>query len=242
MKIAVIADVHGNSCALDKVLQDIEGRSIDQFIILGDLLMKGPEPASVIHRVKGLKPLCWINGNTDLWFKDLANNWEPKTEREKGWLEYYLFAKQRLSEEEIEFIIALPTEHTIDLMGTSILCVHGSPGSVVNGMDYRTSRDELELMVEGVCESIILSGHTHIPFVGEVKGKYIFNVGSVGLSSDGSNLASYGIVELCSGVAPKFEIIRVPYPISETIRIAQELKFPNMYRYEQSLVTGLSVY
>jgi hypothetical protein len=51
--------------------------------------------------VQGIKPLCWINGNTDLWFKELANNWEPKTAREKERLEYYLFAKQRLSEEEI---------------------------------------------------------------------------------------------------------------------------------------------
>lgn len=238
MKIAVIADVHGNICALDKVLEDAQRRVIDQFIVLGDLIMKGPEPSLVLDKIKRIKPLCWINGNTDLWFRELAKDWEPKTEKEKVRFNYYLYAKQRLTEEEISFILKLPTESSVDLMGTGILCVHGSPGSVARGMDYHTPKQELELMVEGVYQSIILSGHTHIPFLGEVKGKYIFNVGSVGLPADGSNLASYGIVDVGSGAAPKLEIIRVSYPIDKTLNKAKELNFPNMLQYEQSLVTG----
>lgn len=238
MKIAVIADVHGNGCALEKVLEDIKSRAIEQFIILGDLVIKGPEPVSVLQMIKDVKPVCWIKGNTDMWFEELDGGWKPKTEKERELFEYYLFAKQRLSEEEITFLSGLPTEQPIDLMGTDILCVHGSPGSVVNGMDHRTSSHELELMVERVYQSIILSGHTHVPYVGDVKGKSIFNVGSVGLPSDGSNLASYGILDICTGIAPKFEIMRVSYPISETIKIAKEQKFPNIHRYEQSLVNG----
>lgn len=238
MRIAAIADIHGNSIALKSVLDDLKSRAINQLIMLGDIVIKGPEPGSVFQMVQDVKPICWIKGNTDMWFREIAEGWQPKTEIEKGLFEYYLFAKQRLSEDEITFLSSLPTEQTINVHGTDILCVHGSPGSVVKGMDRRTSSYNLELMVESVPQSIILSGHTHVPFIGTIKGKSIFNVGSVGLPSDGSNLASYGVIDICPGVAPKFEIVRVTYSISETIKIAKEQNFPDIYNYEQSLING----
>jgi predicted phosphodiesterase len=42
MKIAVLADIHGNSMALDAVIQDIEqSGGVDEFWILGDLVAIG---------------------------------------------------------------------------------------------------------------------------------------------------------------------------------------------------------
>lgn len=239
MKIAAIADVHGNSVALKSVLEDLKGRAISQLIVLGDIVIRGPEPGLAFQMIQDVKPLCWLKGNTDMWFEEIAEGWQPKTAMEQGLFEYYLFAKQRLSEDEITFLTCLPTEQSINFLGMDILCVHGSPGSVVKGIDRHTSVHDLELMVENVSQSIILSGHTHVPFIGTVNGKSIFNVGSVGLPADGSNLAAYGVIDICPGGAPEFEIVRVSYPINEIIKVAKDQDFPNTDSYEQSLINGL---
>jgi len=47
MKIAVLADIHGNLSALNAVLTEIEEEGVDQILVAGDLL-GGPYPVEVI--------------------------------------------------------------------------------------------------------------------------------------------------------------------------------------------------
>ena len=83
MKIGILADIHGNIFALNEVLKDARKEDINQFIILGDILMVGPAPAEVFKIIKGLKPICWIKGNTDMWLEEMEENWNPITNKEK---------------------------------------------------------------------------------------------------------------------------------------------------------------
>lgn len=41
MRVAVIADVHGNCGALDAVLADLEARPVDRIVCLGDMIQGG---------------------------------------------------------------------------------------------------------------------------------------------------------------------------------------------------------
>lgn len=66
VKLAILADIHGNAFALKKVLEDIQQEGINQFIVLGDLVMIGTEPVTAIGMIRDLNPLCWIKGNTDM--------------------------------------------------------------------------------------------------------------------------------------------------------------------------------
>jgi len=235
MKLALIADIHGNSIALDRVLVDARNQSVQEFVILGDVIMMGSDPSLVLQTLHDLNPACWIKGNTDMWVEEITDGWQPGTPREEIAYSYYNFAKERLGAEDIRFISNLPTEKTFSYIGVTILCVHGSPGSVNKGMDDRVSPEQLELMVQGVKEGIIVSGHTHVPYLGKVNDKWIFNFGSVGRSFDGNNLASYGIIDFTSGT-PVFEIRRVFYPVEETVRMATEKCFPFIDTYAKSLV------
>jgi predicted phosphodiesterase len=66
MRIALIADIHGNLVALESVLQDVARESVDQIICLGDAAALGPQPHDVVHRLRQLQcPV--ILGNTDAW-------------------------------------------------------------------------------------------------------------------------------------------------------------------------------
>lgn len=234
MRLAVLADIHANIFALDAVLEDMRQQGANNLVFLGDLVMIGPEPAAVFNSIRKLNPICWIKGNTDMWFEEITESWVPKTPREQEIFEYYIYAKTKLSQEAITFLTELPFKSSINYKGVSILCVHGSPRSVSEVMDYRT-KDSFHMMVSEVKEDIILCGHSHIPFVGEAAGKRIFNVGSVGRPFDGDNRASYGILDLTMG-KPQFIIRRVNYPLDETIRLAKNSGSPNLEKYEYSLV------
>ncbi|SQC01456.1 phosphoesterase [Clostridium tetanomorphum] len=52
MKIAVISDIHGNIFALDNVLCDIDKKSVDCIINLGDFVGYGSFPNEVIERIR----------------------------------------------------------------------------------------------------------------------------------------------------------------------------------------------
>lgn len=237
MKLALLADIHGNSVALDRVLEDARNQGVQNFVILGDVIMMGPDPGPVLRNLHNLEPICWIKGNTDMWFEEIGDEWQPNTTVEQIVYSYYNFAKERVDEEDAGFISALPTEKAFAYMGLNILCVHGSPGSVNKGMDKNVSFEQLEAMVQGVKEDIVVSGHTHVPYIGKVSGKWIFNAGSVGRPFDGNNLASYGFIDFTSGT-PAFEIRRVCYPIEETVRMATEKGFPYLDAYARSLVNA----
>ncbi len=46
MKLAVIADIHGNLTALETVLNEIDNEGdVDMVWVLGDLAAHGPQPA-----------------------------------------------------------------------------------------------------------------------------------------------------------------------------------------------------
>ena len=51
MRTAILSDIHGNLEALTTVLEDIDQRSIDQIISLGDILGYGPNPAECVDLV-----------------------------------------------------------------------------------------------------------------------------------------------------------------------------------------------
>ena len=64
MKIAVISDIHSNIYALDKVLEDIKNKNIDNIVCTGDLVGYGTRPNEVINRLREEKILT-IMGNYD---------------------------------------------------------------------------------------------------------------------------------------------------------------------------------
>lgn len=231
MKIAVLSDIHGNGVALKYVISEIKKQNINKVIILGDVVMKGPMPSEVMTGLKSLNVLGWIKGNTDEWFKEINEESTPKTKREKELYNYCKYAKANMSEENIEFINNLPVEYSLVFNGVKILCVHGTPKSIVQAIDGSVPVNEIKEMIKDVKEDIIICGHSHCPFIGEVEGKKIFNTGSIGNSLDRDNSASYGILDFSDG---NIKLInrRISYPIDEIIEIAEKNNFPYLSKYK----------
>jgi len=73
---------------------------------------------------------------------------------------------------------------------------------------------------------IFIYGHIHKPYVRFIDGKCIINTGSVGLPFDGSNKASYTIVEIEENNIGA-SIIRVSYDVNKVIKQFKESDYPN---------------
>ncbi|URZ00454.1 metallophosphoesterase family protein [Clostridium felsineum] len=237
MKVAVLSDIHGNGVALKYAVNDLKGLGIKKIIILGDVIMKGPMPMQSLKMLKDkdLEIIAWIKGNTDLWLEEITDLWRPSTKREKELYLYYEYAKNNLKEEQILFLKELPLECSINLNGISVLCVHGTPKSIVGAIDSSVSEEEIKKAIKGVGEKVILSGHSHTSFIGEVNNKIIFNVGSIGNSLDGDNRISYGILDFVNG---KINLVnrRISYPFNDIINIAIDNKFPLINEYKRVIL------
>jgi predicted phosphodiesterase len=64
VRVAVFSDVHGNIVALDAVLAPARDEGTDHFWCLGDLVAHGPRPAETVNRLRELRGLRCVGGNT----------------------------------------------------------------------------------------------------------------------------------------------------------------------------------
>ncbi|MDD6771658.1 metallophosphoesterase family protein [Inconstantimicrobium porci] len=236
MKIAVLSDVHGNASALERVLDDLKNSNIKKVIILGDMIMKGPMPQKVLKLLhsSNLEILAWVKGNTDLWFQEFNYNIQPLSKEAENFT-YYKYAVDHLDHNDISFINNLPDKQSLFINNKTILCVHGTPKSIVEAIDSTVSIKEIKKAIDGVSEDIILSGHSHTSYIGECNGKKIFNVGSIGNMLDGDNRISYGILDF-SNEKVKFINKRLEYNTAEAIECAKTQGFPYIDKYKNLIL------
>src|ERR1022692_43642 len=64
MPVAVLADVHGNSWALDAVLSDARAAGVETFINLGDCVYGPLDPRGTMERLLELNAVT-VRGNQD---------------------------------------------------------------------------------------------------------------------------------------------------------------------------------
>lgn len=177
---AIISDIHGNSRALEAVLEDIQQRGIKAIINLGDFFFGALEPEKVAAQLREHPMLC-ITGNTDREILEAIA--DPSAKRKPGMDRVVA----DLSEGSIEWMRMLPKTTTAD--GIFFVC-HGTPESdneyllekvTANGV-FVYNDEDLITKTAHIKEPVILCGHSHVNRVIWLSnGKIILNPGSVGL-------------------------------------------------------------
>lgn len=201
MKIAVISDIHGNMEALNAILEDIKENKCDRIFCLGDYAMAGPEPAEAINRIRELKNAELIQGNTDWMIANYTENvYNSIKEAAPVMAEALKNDFEILPNEQKEFLKNLPEKMSVEVEGVRILLVHGSPRKNNENILPDTLMSELEKMLEGVEEDIILCGHTHMPCGFQTTNKKtVVNVGSVGRPFTDEPKSCYLLLEIENG-------------------------------------------
>lgn len=211
MRFAAIADIHGNCAALEAVLADIAAHGIatDSIVNLGDCL-SGPLEAGRTADLLLSLDLVSVRGNHDRYLiEHEAGNmhaWEADAFRQLtpahlDWLRGLPFS--RVWRDEVFLCHAVPKDdHTYWLEEVK------PDGSVC-----LKPLVEIERLADGISQSLILCGHSHLPRAVRLPdGRLIVNPGSVGCPAyddntpyyhrveAGTPMASYAICERQSGV------------------------------------------
>lgn len=214
MKIGVISDIHANLPALKGVLKDIDKRGrVDLLICLGDFIGYGPYPNEVCNTLKKEKNFLAVLGDHDyaLVKRDFSGLDTIARETIKWTLE-------KITKDNFDFLKSLEVLKAIRVEGYNLVALHGSPDDYLKGYIYEDDPEEkLRRYLQITNASIILCGHTHVPFVKKINEKFILNPGSVGQPRDRDSRASYMILDIKRSRKIKAEIIRIKYDIEEII-------------------------
>ena len=228
-KLAVLADIHGNSLALRAVLTDLAKQGgADAVLVLGDLAVFGPDPVGVLNLLRQIGTAYYVRGNTDRYLIEEnypgqpdGHDWQSQV------LASFPWTAQQLGRNGLKFLADLPQQQLLRLSPQhTILAVHGSPRSDEENIRPDTPAKELISMTDGYAFNLLLCAHTHLPCDRMIGGQRIVNIGSVGLPFDGDTRASYVLVELQPNSRYQIEFRRVPYDIEAVVRQLKAFNHP----------------
>ena len=167
MRVAALADVHGNVPALDAVLADVETARADLIVSCGDLI-GGPRGRDCLDALLPLgERVRFVRGNADREVPELA-----------------------------ELVASWPTtvELDVDGLGHVVFC-HGSPPRSDEEILTKLSPGErVAAAVAGVDADVVVCGHTHVQFDRDVGGVRLVNTGSVGMPYEGRHGAFWALL------------------------------------------------
>lgn len=213
MRIAVIADIHGNQIALESVLQDLSRQpAVDHLVIAGDLCLNGPRPREVLHILQELQcPV--LQGNVDVEVVV-----RPKQASAKK-LALIDWTREQIQSEGIAYLAGLPfSQRIVNRDGRDALIVHANPVNREEHLFPDLQESKLQRLLGGLGLEIgaLAFGHLHIAYVRYWRQLLLCDVGSCGLPRDGDQRASYGILTW-RDVVWQAEIRRVGYDIKAVI-------------------------
>lgn len=171
---AVIADIHGNSWALEAVLQDIDRRGIQAIINLGDCLTGPLDPARTADLLME-RDILSVSGNDDrILFSPVGASLSQK------------YTLEHINQDHLNWLHTLPATTVVadelfvchgDLFDAPYLLEQVETSGV-----FLRSTQAIAASIIDIAQPVILSGHSHVPrTVYLPQGKLAVNPGSVGL-------------------------------------------------------------
>lgn len=227
MRMALLADIHGNREALTACLADAARAGVDRYVFLGDLVGYGPDPAWVVEQVARMVDdgALAILGNHDAAAVSDHDTMNPVARAAIKW------TRERLDGAHRVFLAGLP----LDLNEDDRLYVHASASAPQDWIYILTPREAFQSF-RATAQRLTFCGHTHVPALFNesatglphhhvpVDGKpvplltqrrWIAVLGAVGQPRDHNPAACYGLLDT---VANRLTYVRVPYDVDVTAR------------------------
>jgi predicted phosphodiesterase len=212
VRLLCISDIHGDHRALRAVLATAERRGHHKVLVAGDLCFPGPEPLETWRTLVQVQAIC-VQGVTDkaLSTMDAARIEAAATDEEQKRLaKQFADARAQVGELVLERLRRLPTFHRMPLEnGGELLLVHGSPEDPTEPFTHDMDDEEIRALIGDDPADVIVCGQSHLPFVREVAGTLVINVGSVG-AAPGGGVAHATFLDITAAHGIQIEQIEVP--------------------------------
>jgi len=166
LRLAILADIHGNDIAFEAAVNDAITQGVDQLVCLGDVVALGQQPRQVLERLQALQ-IPTVMGNTDDWLLN-PQPWEiveqpgQDLEEARRMLAIELWSAAQLTDADRELIRTFPSTLTINLSDQeTLLCFHGSPRHYSDLIRATTPEEQLDEWFAGQRATVLAGGHTH---------------------------------------------------------------------------------
>jgi len=223
MRLAIIADIHSNIHALEAVVRELDEIDHDLLLCAGDIVGYGANPNECCHRVRDLADLA-VFGNHELAALTEDVIWmNPHAAKAAIW------TSKSLTRESKEFLSQLELEARVKADDRQCAMYHGSVRSAIR---YVYEDDVDAAMLQAADCSLLVLGHTHVPYAVRFPQGIAVNPGSVGQPRDGDPRASFAILDTAS---LQCEIRRIQYDIEGAWEAIVEAGLPE-YLGERLLV------
>jgi len=207
MRIAVLADIHGNLPALEAVIQKLDALEPEMVVVNGDLINGVPFNKAVLDRIMVAdRQENWhiIRGNHEFYYLNFGTERaEPGSEDPERWGGLHWLIEQ-MTPEYGNYLGTLPDERTFYLPKTQpIQFSHGVPGNNRTGFQVEQAEEKVAEKIEHVAHPTLISAHTHVQIdrhIGLADGEerrncHLINPGSVGLPLNENPDAQFAILE-----------------------------------------------
>jgi len=181
MRVAALYDIHGNLPALEAVLHEVRDAGVDRVVVGGDVL-PGPMPSDTIAALLDLDlPIQCIHGNGErVVLETLAGDESsPMPEQAR---EAVRWTASQIDDAHRRLIAGWPD--TVRLAVTGLGDVLFCHATLRNDTEIVTKITPDERMAEafgGAAATVVVCGHTHMPFDRRVGTSRVVNAGSVGM-------------------------------------------------------------
>ena len=247
-KIALLSDIHGNTTALEAVLEDAKRAGVEEYWLLGDALMPGTGRRHLLNLLEELPITVQILGNWEdsLW-RAMKGMLDPSRASHRYLMRHCQYILEEIRPEEIEAMQSLPMQVHRKVSGLRLGITHHLPDKNWGRelIHIGDQKDFDRLVTNPPCD-IAVYGHIHQQFFRYGSGgELILNPGSIGQPFFlQANLrkdlrAMYAILEFDESGLKDVDFRRVSYDIEKELQLAKDLKLPYFQVYYESLVNGV---
>jgi len=229
MKILILSDIHGNLHALESVLS---GTSHDLVLCCGDLVVGYPFPEQCIGMLRRIGARVCM-GNHDHVIAQ-GPNVLPEAQSKYAYLATALarstdLTRQCIGKSGQSYLKGLPRMQHFKVEGITFYMNHTVPElSLHHYIPPDASEQELIAYYDGIPAGILITGHTHLPYVKKIGQRLLINPGSIGEPRDGDPRASFAVFDTLTG---QVELNRMAYDVSETLKALEALDYPGYSAY-----------
>lgn len=247
-KIALLSDIHGNTTALEVVLEDAKRAGVKEYWLLGDVLMPGTGRRHLLNLLEELPITVQILGNWEdsLW-RAMKGMLDPSRASHRYLMRHCQYILEEICPEEIEAMQSLPMQVHREISGLRVGITHHLPDKNWGRelIHIGDQKDFDRLVTNPPCD-LAVYGHIHQQFFRYGSGgELILNPGSIGQPFFlQANLrkdlrAMYAILEFDESGLKDVDFRRVSYDIEKELQLAKDLKLPYFQVYYESLVNGI---